>query len=607
MNLSVKNKTLIFIVLIFLINLIIFAYIFYTNLQKELKEIKDFNFNKIKSSYEKNLQMQYKDFFVNKTNELLTDEIIYLIENRDEKELHKKILPTFNALKNEKLLEKFYIHLNDETTLLKIQNSKLYETNTSKIKDSSKLIHKNKTTLFSYNDEFSEIYFSVIVPIFKENTYIGAFEYNCNPKAILDFVTNFNNISGLMTFDNINQQSKIQFLQIKDELYSPFLDDIKNLKKSSDIYILKDTKLIGIYSFELKNLENHKIGSFILFNNLSKYQENFKKTMKEFVIIGLSSLIILLFVINIGFNALITKLQISYNKIKEFTNIIDENVITINTNLKGEISYASEAYCKISNYHKNELVNKNANISTLNDGIEISFIEIIKSINLNETWVGETKNYKKDGTNFWLKTTIIPILDKKNSITSYTLISQDISDKKIIEELSITDALTNIYNRRYFNEIVPKIIESSKRNNDLVSFLLLDIDFFKLYNDNYGHQMGDDVLFKVANYLKNNLKRADDMIFRVGGEEFVIIYKSLDKNKSLLFANELKNAVENLNIIHEYSKVSNYITISLGLVCKYANDIKSLDEIYKEADDLLYDAKKQGKNQVKSNISSLKE
>ena len=607
MNLSVKNKTLIFIVLIFLINLIIFAYIFYTNLQKELKEIKDFNFNKIKSSYEKNLQMQYKDFFVNKTNELLNDELLELIEKKDTQLLYKKILPTFNALKNEKLLERFYIHLNDETTLLKIQNSKTYDTNILRIKDSSKLIHKDKTTLFSYNDEFSEIYFSVIVPIFKENTYIGAFEYNCNPKAILDFVTNFNNISGVMTFDNLSQQSKIQFLQIKDELYSPFLNDIKNLKKSSDIYILKDTKLIGIYSFELKNLQNEKIGSFILFNNLSKYQENFKKTMKEFIIIGLSSLLILLFVINIGFNALITKLQISYNKIKEFTNIIDENVITINTNLQGKIIYVSQAYCKISNYDKDELIGKDSNIITIKDNIQIDFNKMLNSIKFDKTWVGETKNYKKDGTNFWLKTTIIPRLDKKNNIISYTLISQDISDKKIIEELSITDALTNIYNRRYFNEIVPKIIESSKRNNDLVSFLLLDIDFFKLYNDNYGHQMGDDVLFNVATYLKNNLKRADDMIFRVGGEEFVIIYKSLDENKALLFANELKKGVEDLNIKHEFSKVNKFVTISLGLVCKYGNDIKNLDEIYKQADELLYQAKREGKNQVRSNISSLKE
>lgn len=168
----------------------------------------------------------------------------------------------------------------------------------------------------------------------------------------------------------------------------------------------------------------------------------------------------------------------------------------------------------------------------------------------------------------------------------------------MIEKISITDGLTNVYNRRHFNDIFPKIINSAKRNNELISFLLIDIDHFKQYNDNYGHQMGDEVLIKFADCLKSSLKRVDDMCFRLGGEEFGIIYKSEDKQKAFEFANILKNSIENLKIVHEYNGASNYVTASLGLICKYARDIKNIDEIYKQADDLLYEAKKSGRNIV---------
>ncbi|RXJ85547.1 GGDEF domain-containing response regulator [Arcobacter cloacae] len=168
----------------------------------------------------------------------------------------------------------------------------------------------------------------------------------------------------------------------------------------------------------------------------------------------------------------------------------------------------------------------------------------------------------------------------------------------MIEKISITDGLTNVYNRRHFNDIFPKIINSAKRNDELICFLLIDIDHFKQYNDNYGHQMGDEVLIKFADCLKSSLKRADDMCFRLGGEEFGIIYKSEDKQKALEFANILKNSIENLKIEHKYNSSSKYVTASLGLICRHARDIKNIDEIYKQTDDLLYEAKKSGRNIV---------
>ena len=169
---------------------------------------------------------------------------------------------------------------------------------------------------------------------------------------------------------------------------------------------------------------------------------------------------------------------------------------------------------------------------------------------------------------------------------------------KKLEKISITDDLTHIYNRRYFNEIFPKVINSSKRRNELVSFLMMDIDHFKQYNDTYGHQMGDEVLIKVAYAMKESLHRADDYCFRLGGEEFGIIFKSDTKDKAKEFAYKIRENIENLHIEHSGNSASDYVTVSLGLVCKNANDIQSDNQIYKEADDLLYKAKETGRNKV---------
>jgi diguanylate cyclase (GGDEF)-like protein len=194
---------------------------------------------------------------------------------------------------------------------------------------------------------------------------------------------------------------------------------------------------------------------------------------------------------------------------------------------------------------------------------------------------------------------IEPNFSKDGKIVGYSAIRYDITDKKLIEILSITDGLTNIYNRRYFNEIFPKIINNAKRKNELISFLFMDIDHFKQYNDNYGHQKGDEVLIKFAKCLKESLNRSSDFAFRLGGEEFAIVYQTDTKEKAIEFANIIKINIEDLEIIHEFNSASPYITASMGLICKNANDID--DKIYKQADDLLYEAKRSGRNQIKVN------
>jgi len=168
----------------------------------------------------------------------------------------------------------------------------------------------------------------------------------------------------------------------------------------------------------------------------------------------------------------------------------------------------------------------------------------------------------------------------------------------MLEKLSITDGLTGIYNRMYFDVMVEDEISRAKRGETYLSFLMLDIDFFKQYNDTYGHQAGDEVLIKIATLLEELLSRVDDYCFRLGGEEFGVLFIGLDKAESIIFANRFKDGIENLKIPHSTSSVSEYVTASFGLVVNDAKDIGDKNKLYREADMLLYQSKESGRNKL---------
>jgi len=173
--------------------------------------------------------------------------------------------------------------------------------------------------------------------------------------------------------------------------------------------------------------------------------------------------------------------------------------------------------------------------------------------------------------------------------------------EKKLQKLSITDELTTLYNRRYFNEVFTKLINSAKRENQTICFVLMDIDYFKQYNDTYGHISGDKALQKVSFALKDSFTRADDYCFRLGGEEFGILFKGLDKTQAKKLIDKTRRKIENQQIEHKNNQASKYLTSSFGLIVKNSSDIKDENELYRDADALLYKAKESGRNKVVTN------
>jgi diguanylate cyclase (GGDEF)-like protein len=168
------------------------------------------------------------------------------------------------------------------------------------------------------------------------------------------------------------------------------------------------------------------------------------------------------------------------------------------------------------------------------------------------------------------------------------------SDK--LEELSMIDSLTNIPNRRFFNENFEKKYKEILRDKKSLALIMIDVDFFKLYNDNYGHWQGDECLRKVARTLRKNLKRPTDTVSRYGGEEFVVLLKDIDMDGAKKVVQSLIDAVANLKIEHKYSTVAEFVTISAGLSIKESDEDISKEDLLKMADNELYRAKESGRN-----------
>lgn len=173
-----------------------------------------------------------------------------------------------------------------------------------------------------------------------------------------------------------------------------------------------------------------------------------------------------------------------------------------------------------------------------------------------------------------------------------------IHQQKLLEKMALIDGLTEIPNRRFFENALFKEYSSASRYKKHLSLIMIDVDCFKHYNDLYGHYKGDEVLFLIAQTINSCLKRPDDFLARYGGEEFAVILPNTDANGGKKIAEEIRQSIYNKKIPHPKSETDPYLTISLG---GYSGIPKADDNAHsyiEEADRCLYQAKRNGKNLV---------
>lgn len=335
------------------------------------------------------------------------------------------------------------------------------------------------------------------------------------------------------------------------------------------------------------------------------YQDYFKQTptLKSWLpIMGLTlivlfSLALTLWLINARLKKQVAKrthdLNIANNALNDHLRLINRFVITSSINNDGFIIDVSDAFCEITGYSKAECIGKHLSFLLHPDTDSKEITQGKLKLMRDQCWFGELVFNNKQGEDVWLKCETAAVIDESgNMTTGYASVYIDITDKKNIETLSFTDALTGLANRRLLDNELEKTFALALRHNRPMSILLLDLDNFKKINDTYGHLIGDDVIKHVSKTLLTN-SRKSDTTGRWGGEEFLIICPETTIDGAVTFAELLRNKIYR-------SKLSGLPrqTCSFG-VAQWQNG-ESIDDLLERADRGLYQAKEKGRNCVVS-------
>lgn len=302
-------------------------------------------------------------------------------------------------------------------------------------------------------------------------------------------------------------------------------------------------------------------------------------------------------------NQLLKKDSYSLHKLQ----IMDKYMLITFSDLEGNITDVTQAFLDFTGYTRAEILGKNHSIFKHAE-VPSNYVQKMWGVlHANKIFKGELKNINKHGNPFWIKITIEPIFDDADTKIGYLAIREDISSKKAIEEISTTDALTGFYNRRYFNEIFRKIFSKAKQKESSLSLMLIDLDFFKSYNQCYSHQAGDVALAEIAKVIRLHTDSKYLDVFRLAGEEFAILGLDLSFEEFQALAQGIRNSVRSLNIIHEASKIADCLTVSIGAVSLEYSPHFSINDVYNATDQNLFLAKKKGRDtlEITTNIDKI--
>jgi diguanylate cyclase (GGDEF)-like protein/PAS domain S-box-containing protein len=304
------------------------------------------------------------------------------------------------------------------------------------------------------------------------------------------------------------------------------------------------------------------------------------------------------------------------NLLNEYKKAVDLSNIVSKTNPKGIITYVNDKFCEVSGYRREELIGKPHNVVRHPTMPSQIYKELWDTIKAKKTWNGLITNIQKDGKSYTVYSTIVPILDIDGDVVEYIAIRHDVTEfeqakeqlrslnkamkhkvdelysmAQTLEEQASIDVLTGIFNRMKFEEFFDLEFQKAKMQRNQLSIILLDVDNFKLINDTYGHDVGDDVLRTMAKLISQNI-RSTDTLSRWGGEEFVILLPGTALEQAKIVATNLKNVISKC----KFDSLSYNITCSFGVaVC---NDDDNKEKLFKRVDTVLYKAKNSGKNIV---------
>lgn len=263
-----------------------------------------------------------------------------------------------------------------------------------------------------------------------------------------------------------------------------------------------------------------------------------------------------------------------------------------------KIIYANPAFTRITGYELEEALGRNPRFLQGSETSQATRMAIREALAAGKQVHAEILNYHKDGRPHWLDLSIVPVRDDEGEITHFVSSQMDITQRKEAEQkisrMAMEDHLTGLANRRAAEDLLDMEWNRARRNRGSFGIAIVDIDRFKLVNDQYGHHVGDEVLRHVADVMAGTL-RGGDWVARWGGEEFIVCFHDMDCRGAMTAAERLRKQIKNKAVTLAQGPLP--VTVSMG-VALYGREHPGIDAMLAQADALLYEAKASGRDRV---------
>ncbi len=526
------------------------------------------------------------------------------IKERDTETLYRLTLPRYKTLTEENpSLTIMQFHAPDGRSIVRMHLKEKFGDNIAARRPMLREVHKNHKMVTGFEGGLGGMAYRVIMPVFDNDTYIGALEFGIGSTYFIDKLKQMTGSQSiLMIHQNVlgavdeslyqNQYGDYRYSNLEreeKEILDAFAE--KNHKIEPKNIRVKD-KDYEIHPLFLKDADERNVGAIICIYDVTGGFQNTVETVIGSIL--LTALLVMLFwgVFQYFLSSLIGKINLQERYIHTILNS-QKNIVIVTDGL--EIIYANQPFFDYFGYPTLERFRQahpcicdffepgESNEYLLGKIEGILWTDYLIQYNKHEHKVKMTLNST---------TSIFTVHSQKMEYDNQIRHVVVFTDITKLNDLATLDALTQVANRFQFDKVLSHSITLAERYGRALSILLIDIDFFKKVNDNYGHLVGDEVLKTMAQIVMNNIRKSD-ILARWGGEEFVILLPDSDLISAIKIAENLRQKVEE----SDFAPVDK-VTCSIG-VARW-NEGENPDQLLRRVDEKLYQAKEEGRNRVVS-------